>query len=100
MFPVWCAKAIAGIGSQDDTLISRSIVISLRRKLIMEAVKPVRFNLHQQHEDTRQALADWASNFQSVHGEEMKPFLTAKTDRGIDNWLPLGLLQSASALVG
>ena len=91
-FPVWCAKAIAGIGSQDDTLISRSIVISLRRKLITETVKPVRFNLHQQHEDTRQALATWASNFQSVHGEEMKPFLTAKTDRGIDNWLPLGII--------
>lgn len=91
-FPVWCAKAIAGIGSQDDTLISRSIVISLRRKLITETVKPVRFNLHQQHEDTRQALATWASNFQSVCEEEMKPFLNAKTDRGIDNWLPIGII--------
>ena len=37
-FPVWCAKAIAGIGEQDDTLTSRSIVISLRRKLITEVV--------------------------------------------------------------
>ena len=91
-FPVWCAKAIAGIGSQDDTLISRSIVISLRRKLITETVKPVRFNLHQQHEDTRQALATWASNFQPVCEEEMKPFLNAKTDRGIDNWLPIGII--------
>ena len=91
-FPVWCAKAIAGIGSQDDTLISRSIVISLRRKLITETVKPVRFNLHQQHEDTRQALATWASNFQSVCEEEMKPFLNANTDRGIDNWLPIGII--------
>ena len=91
-FPVWCAKAIAGIGSQDDTLISRSIVISLRRKLITETVKPVRFNLHQQHENTRQALATWASNFQSVCEEEMKPFLNASTDRGIDNWLPLGVI--------
>ena len=91
-FPVWCAKAIAGIGEQEDTLTSRSIVISLRRKLITEVVKPVRFNLRQQHEATRLQLASWAKEFASVSKEEMVPYLQASTDRGTDNWLALGII--------
>jgi hypothetical protein len=91
-FPVWCAKAIAGIGNQDDTLTSRSIVISLRRKLVCETVKPVRFNLHQKYENTRAAIADWAANFEQISDHEMDPFLKANTDRGIDNWLALGII--------
>src|SRR6056300_1042345 len=87
-----CAKAIAGIGGQDDTLISRSIVISLRRKLITEVVKPVRFNLTQQHEATRLQLASWAKEFAPISEEEMQPYLHASTDRGTDNWLALGII--------
>ena len=91
-FPVWCAKAIAGIGGQDDTLVSRSIVISLRRKLITETVKPVRFNLIQSHEGTRSELAAWAKEFAPVSEAEMQPYLQANTDRGMDNWLALGII--------
>ena len=91
-FPVWCAKAIAGIGEQDDTLTSRSIVISLRRKLITEVVKQVRFTMTQQHEATRLQLASWAKEFAPVSEEEMQPYLHASTDRGTDNWLALGII--------
>ena len=91
-FPVWCAKAIAGIGKQDDTLTSRSIVISLRRKLVSEMVKPVRFNLYQEYEAIRGTLAAWAANFEPISEVEMEPFLKANTDRGIDNWLALGII--------
>ena len=91
-FPVWCAKAITGIGGQDDTLVSRSIVISLRRKLITETVKPVRFNLVQSHEATRSELTAWAKEFAPVSEAEMMPYLQANTDRGTDNWLALGII--------
>ena len=91
-FPVWCAKAIAGIGNQDDTLTSRSIVISLRRKLRDETVKPVRFNMYPQHQATRATLASWATSFNPICDDEMEPFLKANTDRGIDNWLALGII--------
>ena len=91
-FPVWCAKAIAGIGEQDSTLTSRAIVISLRRKLKNETMKPVRYNMFQQHQSTRDALAAWAASFQQISENEMEPFLKAKTDRGIDNWLALGII--------
>ena len=90
--PVWCAKAIAGIGKQDNTLTSRSIVISLRRKLISESVKPTRFNMFQEHEFVRASLAAWAANFEPISEREMEPFLKATTDRGTDNWLPLGII--------
>lgn len=91
-FPVWCAKAIAGIGKQDDTLTSRSIVISLRRKLISESVKPIRFNMFQEYEFVRESLAAWAANFEPINEQEMEPFLKANTDRGTDNWLALGII--------
>jgi hypothetical protein len=39
-FKTWCPIVIAGIGSQRDTLMSRSIVIGLRRKLAHETVAP------------------------------------------------------------
>ena len=91
-FPVWCAKAIAGIGKQDDTLTSRSIVISLRRKLVSETVKPVRFNMFQEYEAIRKSLAAWAANFKPISEQEMEPFLKANTDRGTDNWLALGII--------
>lgn len=91
-FPVWCPKVIAGIGSQDGTLLSRSIVITLRRKFVTEVVKPVRFNLARQHEDTRNTLALWATQFKPVSEEEMEPILKASTDRGIENWLAIGII--------
>ena len=91
-FPVWCAKAIAGIGNQDDTLTSRSIVISLRRKLRDETVKPVRFDMYLQHQATRAALVSWVTSFNPIRDDEMEPYLRAKTDRGIDNWLALGII--------
>ena len=91
-FPVWCAKAIAGIGKQDDTLTSRSIVISLRRKLVSETVKPIRFNMFQEYEFVRESLAAWAANFAPISEQEMEPFLKANTDRGTDNWLALGII--------
>lgn len=91
-FAVWCAKAIAGIGKQDDTLTSRSIVISLRRKLVSETVKPIRFNMFQEYEFVRESLVAWAANFEPISEKEMEPFLKANTDRGIDNWLALGII--------
>ena len=91
-FPVWCAKAIAGIGKQDDTLTSRSIVIALRRKLVSETVKPVRFNMFLEYEAIRESLAAWAANFEPISEQEMEPFLKATTDRGTDNWLALGII--------
>ena len=91
-FPVWCAKAIAGIGKQDDTLTSRSIVISLRRKLVSETVKPVRFNMFVEYQAIRDGLAAWAANFAPISEQEIEPFLKATTDRGTDNWLALGII--------
>ena len=55
-------------------------------------MKPVRYNMFQQHQLTRNALAAWAASFQQISENEMEPFLKAKTDRGIDNWLPLGII--------
>ena len=92
-FSVWCAKAIAGIGDQDDTISSRSLVISLRRKLSTEIVKRLTYDYVQNNQCKRNALEQWASQIDLRNYASLE-FLGA-SDRGFDNWRPLGQLANA-----
>ena len=62
LFSTWCPMVIAGIGSQRDTLMSRSIVIGLRRRLPDEAVERLPFDLHERMLPVRRQLARWAAD--------------------------------------
>ena len=48
--------------------------------------------MYPQHQATRATLASWATSFNPICDDEMEPFLKANTDRGIDNWLALGII--------
>ena len=72
--------------------MNRSITIPLRRKLVSEKVKPVRYNMLEQYEATRQRLLDWVIDFQTVTKPEMEVILQAETDRASDNWIPLAVI--------
>src|SRR5258708_4855175 len=60
--PAYCAVALAGLGWLPDTLLSRSIIIRMRRRLPGEHVEPYQHRVHS-HEghQLRDALAVWAS---------------------------------------
>jgi len=88
-FSTWCAMAIAGIGGQRDTLMSRSIVISLRRKLPEETVDRLSVDLHSHLLRIRRQLARWAAdNAVNISGMEIEP-PTCGNDRRQDNFTPL-----------
>jgi hypothetical protein len=55
-------------------------------------VKPIRFNMFQEYESIRKSLVAWAAYFEPISEQEMEPFLKATSDRGTDNWLPLGII--------
>ena len=84
---LWCPQVIAGIGEFEDTLMSRSIVINLRRKLPTEQTR----RLYVDHFDDQLALRTYLS----IWSESAQPqqtsitFQHSITDRARDNWEPL-----------
>ena len=88
-FNLWGAKALAGIGKLGDTLMDRSIILSLRRKLPNE----VSVRLRHAEPGLFQTLAAKLARFALDYSDQI---LTARPhlpdtlgDRAQDNWEPL-----------
>ncbi|WP_431299183.1 DUF3631 domain-containing protein [Tabrizicola sp. BL-A-41-H6] len=94
-FSTWCAMAIAGIGAQRDTLMSRSIVIGLRRRLPDEPVDRLPFDLHQQLLRIRRQLARWAVDTADRIAAMQSEPPDCGDDRRRDNWTPLHRIAAA-----
>ena len=89
-FPVFAAVALAGLGDLPDTLMSRSIIIRMRRRLPSEVVEPFR---HRQHADAghalRERLAEWAEMVKFWVEDAWPEMPSGVTDRPADCWEPL-----------
>ena len=48
--------------------------------------------MEEQHEATRQKLAQWAAQFKPIEVEEMESSFQAVTDRATDNWISIAVL--------
>jgi hypothetical protein len=88
-FPVYCAKVLAGIGTDrwPDTILDRSIRITLQRKKADESVARFRYRkAHAETEELRAALAVWAvEHTQTLHDAE--PELPDELDdRAAEGW--------------
>jgi uncharacterized protein DUF3631 len=88
-FPAYCAVALAGLGQLPDTILTRSIVIRMRRRAPHEQVEPYRLRTHEpEGHRLRDRLQDWA--------EQIRPSLLTNpsmpdgvSDRNADVWEPL-----------
>jgi hypothetical protein len=89
-FPVFCAKALAGIGRLPDTVADRCIAIELRRKARHEHVERFR---RRDIEDEAQLLHSRLEAFASANLETLmsaRPDIPdALDDRAADGWDPL-----------
>lgn len=94
-FSTWCPMAIAGIGSQRDTLMSRSIIISLRRKLPEETVARMPVDLHGDLLRLRRQAARWASDNAIKIGAMTTEPPVCGNDRLQDNFTPLWRIAEA-----
>lgn len=96
IFSTWTPLAIAAIGRLPDTLLDRSIVLELRRKLPSECVTPLRVDrMGHLHELARKA-ARWALDHAEALAEadpEVPGFLH---DRAADCWRPLLAIADAA----
>jgi Protein of unknown function (DUF3631) len=64
--PAFCAIALAGLGNLPDTILSRSVVIRMRRRAPTEYVEPYRRRVHGPEGNAiRDRLAAWAAAVES-----------------------------------
>ena len=88
-FNVWGAKALSGIGHVADTLMDRSIILELRRKLPHESVDRIRHAESGLFNDLCAKLARFADD-NSERVRLARPDLPPSlNDRAQDNWEPL-----------
>jgi hypothetical protein len=89
-FPVFAAAALAGLGDLPDTLMSRSVIVRMRRRLPSEEVEPFRRRLHEpQGTELRAMLADWCSGVSDQVANAWPQMPDGVTDRAADVWEPL-----------
>jgi len=89
-FPVFGAKAIAGIGSLPDTIADRAIPITLKRRAPNEPIARFRWrDVQEEAKPLREGLACWASNTIEALTEARPEIPPALDDRAADVWEPL-----------
>jgi hypothetical protein len=86
---VWAPQAFAGIGTQRDTFLSRSIKIKMRRKMVAETVATAPIDYFEKNQELRQCLKSWADNEGKCLGQLEVSIPRTASDRVIDNWKPM-----------
>lgn len=84
--PAYCAVALAGLDDLPDTLMSRSVVVRMRRRSPSEKVEPFRHRLHApEGHEIRADLEEWAATFELA----WPTIPDGVIDRDADVWEPL-----------
>lgn len=84
--PAYCAVAIAGLGGLPDTILSRSVVVRMRRRAPAERVEPYRRRVHGPEGNTlRDRVAAWAESVkETINTTPAMP--AGVEDRNADVW--------------
>jgi hypothetical protein len=103
LFPTFAPIAIGMIKRPPDTLLDRSVVIRLQRKLGTDPVTPLPLEAENEYLHIRQKCLRWAEdNVAELEGDRDLTPADVGNDRARDNWIPLtaiaqrcGLLEGA-----
>jgi len=88
--PAYCAVAIAGLGALPDTILTRSIVLKMRRRAPGEVVEPFRRRVHAtEGQAIRDRLAVWARSVEDAATTSWPTMPDGIVDRDADLWEPL-----------
>ncbi|MEU6340681.1 DUF3631 domain-containing protein [Streptomyces sp. NPDC046977] len=86
-FPSFCAVAVAGLGSLPDTILTRSVIIRMRRRARNERVEPFRQRVHEgEGHALRDRLAAWADSVRDRVEGAFPKMPEGVTDRPADVW--------------
>jgi hypothetical protein len=96
-FPSYCAVAVAGLGSLPDTILSRSVIIRMRRRARNEKVESFRARIHEaEGHKLRDRLAQWAEQARECVMGAWPDMPDGVTDRPADVWEPLLAIADAA----
>lgn len=85
--PAFCAVALAGLGNLPETLISRSVVIRMRRRAPGESVEPFRRRIHvEEGHRLRDQLTDWGESVVDSITDVWPVMPAGIEDRDADVW--------------
>lgn len=89
-FQVFCATALAGLGDLPDTIMSRSIIIRMRKRAADERVEPFRTREQEAPGHAlRERLAAWAVTVADACGAAWPALPEGIVDRPAEVWEPL-----------
>ena len=89
-FAVFAATALAGLGDLPDTVMSRSIIIRMKKRAPHESMEPFRFREHEgRGHAIRIKLAEWAYVVGHDAGAAWPPLPEGIADRPAEVWEPL-----------
>lgn len=88
--PAYCAVALAGLGGLPDTIMTRSVVIRMRRRAPNEVVEPYRRRINGPDAERLGArLAQWAGQVEGGVTNVFPEMPPEVQDRDADVWEPL-----------
>lgn len=89
-FSSFCAVAMAGLGSLPDTILTRSVIIRMRKRAPNEKVEPYRRRVHEKEGHAlRDRLAKWATTVHDQVAAAWPEMPDGVSDRPADVWEPL-----------
>jgi hypothetical protein len=85
--PAYCAVALAGLGNLPDTILSRSVVVRMRRRAPTEQVQPWRRRVYaEMGQELRDQLALWAESVLTTVINAWPAMPEGVQDRDADVW--------------
>ncbi|RWO41375.1 DUF3631 domain-containing protein [Mesorhizobium sp.] len=85
--PAYCAVALAGLGELPDTILSRSVIVRMRRRSPDEKIEPFRRRVHSGEGNLlRDRLGDWATSVVDELDDAWPKMPTEIQDRDADVW--------------
>ena len=89
-FTVYAANALAGLGDLPDTIMSRSVIIRMRKRSAAEHIEPFRTRVHEAPgHKLRDRLAAWAETVSAAAGAAWPALPPGIEDRRAEIWEPL-----------
>lgn len=85
--PAYCAVALAGLGDLPETLLSRAVVVRMRRRSPDEQVEPFRRRVHKgDGHRLRDQLATWGAAMVTALSDSWPAMPEGIADRNADVW--------------
>lgn len=92
--PAYCALAVAGLGDLPDTILTRSVIVRMRRRAPTEVIEPFRTRIHEaEAEPIRERLTTWT---RSIEITEWPALPDGVVDRNADVWEALIAMADAA----